>query len=190
MSIVRLARVAILLLAAGAAAPSEGVAQSSQNAPGFRSVLDEPATGSAQASPTLPIPPIVTIDELVASRPPSPPVNAGLIFQAGNSNFASQAVIGIANQVIQVQKGNNNVSTVTELATRNTSVGVFQEGNDLESHILMLGNTGTTVLHLQQGNGDSTPIMVIGDRGVVVGNRFVPNTSGRPITSVIVRNRP
>ncbi|MEZ5855299.1 MAG: hypothetical protein R3D67_11380 [Hyphomicrobiaceae bacterium] len=80
-------------------------------------------------------------------------------------------------------------STVTELGTRNTNVGVYQKGDDLEPNILMLGAHDASVLHLQSGIGGTQNIMVLGDLGVVVGGRFVPNTTGKPITSVIIRDR-
>ncbi len=171
------------------ALPHQAAAQSSAN--GFQSVLQDPAPLPTGLPPTgIPQPAGgPTIEEIYATTPQNPLVNAGSIYQRGNFNTATQTVIGIANNVLQVQDGNRNSSNIAELATRNTNVGVYQKGDDLELNILLLGSHDTSVLHLQSGIGGSQSIMVLGDLGVVVGGRFVPNTTGKPISSVIIRDR-
>lgn len=172
--------VALLMLVPAASGQAE--AQSSLlGDSSFQSALDTPpATGSAGTSITDPI------AGLIAT---TAPYNASSIFQQGSRNFASQVIVGVGNQVAQVQNGNGNVSTITGLGVIASQIGVFQDGDNLTSHILLLGTTEANVVHLQKGSDQALPIMVIGDLGVVVGSRFVRNESGRPIRNVIVRNK-
>jgi hypothetical protein len=65
------------------------------------------------------------------------------------SNIARSVTVGSFNNVVQLQGGQNDLSSATVLGGSHNNVGVFQGGNNDLSNVVLLGMRGSNVAVLQ-----------------------------------------